>query len=147
MHALCTILAEKPNGIEDILENYCLNEETGDGEWDYAMIGGRYGGIIPIKKNAKKLLGRPAEDIPTYLQQYQNDFVSIAKVRTVDIDVMNNIFDDAFISPLGPYRLIIPALDLDFQDIGIRDERVRELILNYMRQHPTHVLAVVDYHY
>ncbi len=147
MHALCTVLAEKPNDIEDILERYCLNEETGEGEWDYAMIGGRYEGIIPIKKNTKKLLGRPVEIIPAYLRRYQNDFVSIAKVRTVDIDVVNNIFDDAFISPLNPYRLIIPALDLDFQDISMRDERVRELILNYMRQHPTHVLAIIDYHY
>ncbi len=149
MHALCTIIAKNRNIIYEVMENYTYNEDTGDGEWDYALIGGRYENLIPLRRNAKNKLdySTPHGQLPTRLQEYPNEFVSIAKNRSVDVLAMCDIVESGYITALVPYRLIIPELGIDEQDIPAGDRDMAGFILEYMRQHPTHTIAVVDYHY
>lgn len=149
MHALCTIIAKNRDIINEVLETYVYDEETGNGEWDYALIGGRYKGLIPVKKNTRSFLDRPEErcDLPSRLQEYDNEFVSMAKNRTVDVLAMSDIVLSGYITALTPYRLIVPEMGMDTQDIRPGDEEIANFILSYMRQHPTHTIAIVDYHY
>lgn len=146
MHALCTLITERTDNIDRILDERCFTED-GDGEWDYAMVGGRYNNLIPIKKASKRLLDTPTEPEDIRLQHYDNRFVSVAKIRTIDTDTLNDMYSRLYLNPLNPYRLLIPDEGIDIEDIRQQDDEVATMILEYMKLHPTHIMVIVDYHY
>lgn len=51
MHALATVFTKNYHRIGSIIDYFC---ERGD--WDYANIGGRYWGLIPVGENVKDVL-------------------------------------------------------------------------------------------
>lgn len=154
MHALCTVVAETPDKIHQIIENMCER-----GYWDYGLIGGRYDCIIPVGKNVDDL--REGYHFPFNENDFyaENGFpyngvaennlnckyMSIARIRGIDRDEVKRMQDLELLSPFKPYSYILGE---DADELFVEDEGT-ETLMKYINnpRHAFYYLAVVDYHF
>ena len=156
MHAVCTVVTKNLHMITDIIEN-----KTNDGDWDYANIGGRYSNSIPVKKNTKNLfrnMGLNIEEYypngyPYYYTQYltnNNDckYVSVARLRNIDLEEMRLLRANNLLDPFNPYRYILCENEDNYNEFET-NQHGNELLLDFIHEprHSFYYVAVIDYHF
>lgn len=153
MHAIATVLTKNCNRIHYIMDRFC-----NDGTWDYASIGGRYHGFIPVSENVKVKLrsdymGRTNVDdefpfehneIP---RKERTKYLSCARFRNIDMDEVQRMSHVLGYSVFNPEAFII-----DDEDDGILTYPGRagfEVIHQYLDRPNRNFwyVIVVDYHF
>lgn len=151
MHAMATVFTKNYRRIGSIINQYCEN-----GQWDYASIGGRYWGLIPVNENVKDILpaetfGMPRErDFPLAEGEPapHTKYVSCARFRNINLEEAGRLAGIMGYGVLTPYTLIIDRdgelIEIDGGDIGHMIE-AREFVNQPHRSY--WYMIVVDYHY
>lgn len=151
MHCMATIRSKSLSRIREIVHSLCE-----DGTWDYATIGGRFNGLIPVSKNAKcqyevyhnigdfaDLQGRNFPELA------DTQYTCVARIRNIDFAVAHVMREELGILDFDdPCTIIIDREDyftMRDQDSTPHDEWI-SLRNELTRCSGGNYIAVVDYH-
>jgi len=155
MHALCVMIAKSINQIERFKNDRCEY-----GNWDYAVIGGRYDRIIPVSKKVKDIyegINFPFNDdeyaengfpFHNIMNNFNYKYVSIARIRNIKRDEVERINDAHLINPFNPYSYILEYEDGTQSPEFICEQDGVGQLMEYINdpRHASYYLAIIDYH-
>ena len=149
MHCFCLIIHKKKRDLTELFEDWC---DENVGHWDYAMIGGRYAGVIPVSL-AVKPVGHQVEaptrfNNPDYGANPECKYVSMARVRNVRLEEAAAMEGEHEISVLHPYSFAIVDYEYD-HDEPIEIELARDTDMYDILTSPKYqswYVTAVDYH-
>lgn len=111
MHKFVAVVTKWPNRVHAIMNNKCESQD-----WDWAVIGGRYGNLIPVKKNSKDIPGLltfpevGGDNGFPFVGIDNNEnlkYVSAARIRNIDRNECNRLKRLGKLNILEPYSVII----------------------------------------
>lgn len=152
MHAIATIVTPRPSRVYSIMEQYCDSHE-----WDYASIGGRYHGMIPVGENVKRILRtefdrqhetddefqfRPDE----FPHKEKTKYYSCARLRNIDLEEVDHLETFARYGVFNPEMFIVD--DLETGPASYPGRMGREIINTLLlRKRDWWYVVVIDYHF
>lgn len=152
MHAMATVFTRNPRRIMDVVNYYC---DAGD--WDYAGIGGRYWGLIPVGEKSKIVIRAENFDHNIEDGDYpladghpapKTKYVSCARFRNINQREAARLEAVMGFGIFKPATFIIDNGDR-FTYIDGEDYDNIPAVMEFMR-HPARsfwYVIVVDYHY